>query len=100
MILSKQVPQLLALDSDECKQINYVNQFKSNLKNSICTNFASRLFKRFVPNLRFSWDIQLFTVSSTHKIHGVALSYRTKITYNVTNIYNVSNITSNNLTML
>ena len=98
MILSKQVPQLLALDSDECKQINYVNQFKSNLKNWICTNFASRLFKRFVPNLRFSWDIQLFTVSSTHKIHGVALSYITK--KNICNQYNVSNITSNNLTML
>ena len=98
MILSKQVPQLLALDSDECKQINYVNQFKSNLKNWICTNFASRLFKRFVPNLRFSWDIQLFTVSSTHKIHGVALSYKTKKI--ICNQYNVSNITSNNLTML
>ena len=53
MFLFNQVPQLLALVEDKYKQINYLNQFKGNFKNSICTNCACRLSKRFVPNPSF-----------------------------------------------
>ena len=51
--LSNQFPQLRALVPVEYKQINSLSQFKSELKNWICTNHHYRLSKMSVPSLGY-----------------------------------------------